>query len=199
MLTRRRARFSESLEAGRYGTAGPDNRMLHALSALLHYLPRLSGRPAPPSPAPSAHLLGRTIYREKTERIGAARPLHFPCNRTFRCTSGSFGGRSAYVKEKTKTKKNWRGGGGIEDGRKNHYGVFPAVPFTCCIPALMACDPSPSSSESPSFHPPSPAPTAPLVSPSVLSPLLSSHFFPSPLSVRPSVCPSAGCVALHHR
>lgn len=111
MLTHRRARFSESLEAGRYGTAWPDNRMPRALSALLHYLPHLSGRPAPPSPAPSAHLLGRTIYREKTERIGAARSLHFPCNRTFRCTSGSFAGRSAYVKEKTKTKKKWRGGG----------------------------------------------------------------------------------------
>lgn len=130
MLTRRRARFSESLEAGRYGTAGPDNRMPHALSALLHYLPRLSGRPAPPSPAPSAHLLGRTIYREKTERIGAARPLHFPCNRTFRCTSGSFSGRSAYVKEKTKTKKKWRGGGGGHRGRSEKpLRSFPSSAF----------------------------------------------------------------------
>lgn len=147
----------------------------------------------PPTPASlhSAHPLGRTICLDKTERIGAARPLYFPYNRTSRCTLGSFGGRLGYVKKK----KKWRSA--ITDGRKNHYGVFPAVRFCCRMAGLMACDPSLSSSETPSFHP-----LPPLVSPPPHTPPTPlAPLFLSPLSVRSSVRPSPGqgCVPLHHR
>lgn len=153
--------------------------MPHALSALLHYLPRLSGRPAPPAPPPlSAHLLGRTIYRDKTERIGAARPLHFPCNRTFRCTSGSIGRPRGLCKRKNKNK---------DRRSEKPLRSFPSSAFRLLDRSLDGVRPE-SVLLRVALVSPSPPPA--LVAFRPFPPLLSSPFFPSPLSIRPSARPS---------
>lgn len=156
--------------------------MAHALSALLHYLPRLSRRLHPPPP--TAHPPGSTIYQDKTERIGATRPLHFPRNGTFRCTSGSFWSRVASVK------KNNRETGG-EGGCEGSCCKKPLEFSQQCLSLVRSqpwwqvtrvC-PLPSR---PRFTSP-----APLVSPYVLPPplfSLLSSVLPSSPHLTPSVC-----------
>lgn len=145
-------------------------------------------------PPLSAHLLGRTIYRDKTERIGAARPLHFPCNRTFRCTSGSIRRPRGLCKRKNKNKEKLASGG--HRGRSEKpLQSFPSSAFrlldrsldgvrpesvlllrVALVPPPLPPPPSLHSCCLPSFPPP------PLLS---LLPLTSRSLSPS---VRLSVC-----------
>lgn len=160
--------------------------MPHALSALLHYLPRLSRRLHPHRPPRPPSRLVEPFTR--TKQSGSARPVPsiFPVmgrSDVHRAASGAM------------LKKNWREGG----RRKNHYGVFPAVSFSCWVAALTACDPSLSSSQSPSFHLACSAsvalrPLPPSSPPSHLPSLLPLTSLPP--SGRPSVCLLAAAASL---